>query len=155
MTQIDQEDQTESTKVQDAANEAAAQDDASRVQSMREKATDDFDGALASGLGQMAGGALEVGGAFASGSTHGLLDGVGKAAPGAGSIVAGGFKAASDLDDATSAQFEAASQAEIRRYTNAQTDAQSAAASITKVQQYLQTTLQTDEAARLTAAGKG
>ena len=160
MTQIDQQDKTESTNVADAANVAAAQDDASRVQAMRDKASQDMDGAWATGLGQIAGGALEIAGAGFHDTpgtidAHDVLSGLSKVAPGTGAIVAGGFKAAGDLDDATAAQLEAASQAEIRRYTGAQTDAQSAADSITKVEQDLQTTLQTEAAARLAAVSKG
>ena len=158
MTKIDAQDKDQSTKVEDAANVAAAQESAQRVQSMRDKATQDADGALASGIGQMAGGALEIAGAGFTDTkgldAHDLLTGMGKAAPGAGSIVAGGFKAAGDNDDASAAQAEAASQAEIRRYTSAQTDAQAAADSISKVEQYLQGTLQTEAAARLAAISK-
>lgn len=160
MTQIDQQDKTESTKVQDAADQAAAQDDASRVQAMRDKASQDADGAWASGLGQIAGGGLEIAGAGFSDTpgkidTHDILTGMGKAAPGAGAIVAGGYKAGADQDDATAAQFEAASQADIRRYNSATTEAQAAADSISKVEQYLQSTLQTEQAARLAAVSKG
>jgi hypothetical protein len=159
MTKIDQQDKDQSTKVEDVANVAAAQEDAQRVQSMRDKATQDADGAWASGLGQVAGGALEIAGAGFTDTksvidAHDVLTGIGKAAPGAGTIVAGGFKAGADNDDANAAQAEAAAQAEIRRYTSAQTDAQAAADSISKVEQYLQSTLQTEAAARLAAISK-
>jgi len=160
MTQLDAQDKDGSTKVADAANTAAAQEDAQRVQSMRDKASQDAAGAWASGLGEIAGGALEIAGAGFSDTkgvidAHDVLSGMAKVAPGAGSIVAGGFKAAADVDDASAAQAEAASQAEIRRYTSAQADAQAASDSMTKVEQSLQGTLQTEAAARLAAVSKG
>lgn len=155
MTRADQQEKSDQTKVENASNVAAAQEDASRVQALRDKASQDDSAGWASGLSDIAAGALAISGAAFTDTkgldTHDILTGISKAAPGAGSIVAAGYKAGADQDDATAAQAEAASQAEIRRYAAAQTAQQAAADSISKVAQYLDTTLQTEAATRLAA----
>lgn len=158
MVKLDQQDESSSRQIEDASDMAAAQDDAQRVAAMRAKANEDQGAGWASGLGDIAAGACTVAGAAFSDTAgidaHDVLSATAKAAPGAGAIVAGGFKAGADNDDANAAQFEAASQADVRRYQQAQSEAQSAADSINKVEQYLQATLQTEQQARSSAIAK-
>jgi len=160
MVKEDEQEQTSQTKIQDAANVAASQDDAARVQSMRDKAGADLGAAWSSGLGDIAGGALSIAGAGFEDKpnvvdAHDVLAGLSKAAPGVGTIVAGGYKSAGDLDDANAAQSEAASGADLRRYQDAQSQAQSASDSVAQVEQYLQAILQTEQQTREAAVTKG
>jgi hypothetical protein len=154
MTQCGVEDQKNSTACEDAANQAAAKDDAARVAQMMDKANQDWDGALASGLGDIAGGALGIAGAAVSSpEASGVLSNSGKVMPGFGTIVAGGFKSAGDQDDARTAEYQAASDMDVRAYDEAQSNVQSASDQIQKVEQYLQQLLQTQNDTRLKAAG--
>jgi hypothetical protein len=156
MTQADQQDQKSSSIEQNQADAAMAQDDANRVQAMREKATQDLCQGIASGLAEIAGGALSLAGALqapsdaANGSTLGAG---GKMAAGFAPLVSAPFKAKADDDDATAAQYQAAADTDKRRYDAAQSEAQSAQDSMQKVEQYLQAILQTQEGTSLKAAG--
>jgi hypothetical protein len=167
MTQVDQQDQKDASAAQDAADKAIEQSDAQHVQDLRDKAGHDEGEAWASGLGEIAGGALSLGGALSESTDPELdpgqraadhvfaarWDALGKVAPGLGTLGAGQLKAAGDTDDANAAADKSASDAAQRRYDQAKSDAQSAADSIQKVQQYLQAALQTQEATNLKAAG--
>jgi hypothetical protein len=183
MTRCDAQDQSNSTRVEDAANNAAYQDDQSRVQQMMDKANQDLGSALATGIGEVVGGGLSFaaavvpsGSASPSSSTRGFddlmaasangmasapssgglaraLDACGKAAPGVGTIVSAPFKAAADRDDAQAAKFQAASDADVRLYQSAQNRAQADSDDASKIEQTLQSILQTEAATRLKAAG--
>jgi hypothetical protein len=159
MTQCDLQDQTNATNIEDASDKAADQDDAARVQEMMNKAGQDLGQALATGIGEVAGGALSIAGAVAqpggdgSRGLAGGLGGAGKAAPGLGTIVSAPFKAQGDRDDALAAKYQAASDSDVRSYNHAQNEAQTAADTISKVDQALQGILQTKEATNLKAAG--
>jgi hypothetical protein len=174
MTKSDLQDQTNSTIIEDAANKAAAQDDAARVQQMMDKANQDLGQALATGLGEVAGGALSIAAAVVpagatgspGGSTAtapitigadrglaGVLSGAGKAAPGIGTIVSAPFKANGDRDDAQAAKYQAASDADVRRYNQAQNVVQADADAASKLEQAVQGILQTQQATSLKAAG--
>jgi hypothetical protein len=167
MTQVDQQDQKTASAARDAADQAIEQSDAQHVQDLRDKAGADEGAAWASGVGEIAGGCLSLGGALSESTDPSLSagtlaanraiadrwDAVAKVAPGLGTIGAGQLKAAGDTDDANAAADKSASDAAQRRYDQAKSDAQSAADSIQKVEQYLQTVLQTQEATNLKAAG--
>jgi hypothetical protein len=170
LTEADEQDRTASRQIEDVADQAASQDENDRVVQMRAKASADENQAFASGLGDIAGGACMVGGAvFTPGSgsqgglsespdtSHGIdwsgaLNGGGKALPGVGQIVAGQYKGAADRADADAARFDAQAQADIRRYNQAESDAQAANASMQRVEQFLDQIQQTENATRLSAA---
>ena len=160
MTQVDQQDQKNASAAQDAADQAIEQSDAQHVQDLRAKAGADEGAAWAGGLGEIAGGSLSLGGALSESTDVAARhagaarwDALGKVAPGLGTIASGRYKAAGDTDDANAAADKSASDAAQRRYDQAKSEAQSAADSIQKVEQYLQTVLQTQEATNLKAAG--
>jgi hypothetical protein len=161
LTQVDEQDRSSTRVLEQKADHAATLEDNQRVEEMRQKADDDESQAWANGLCGIAGGALTAGSAFVSSPPAGskgpnwvtALQGAGKAVPDIGTIVAGGFKAAVDRDDANAAQFEDQAQADLRRYGEAHDDLQSANESIQKVQQFLDQVLQTENASRLVAAG--
>jgi len=171
MTRCDLQDQNNSTRLEDAANKAAGQDDAARVQQMMDKANQDLGQALATGFGEVIGGGLAIAGAVvpaasttsstgvvsfdSSGSRGwaGVLNGAAKVAPGLGTIASAPSKARGDQDDAQAAKYQAASDADVRQYNQAQNAAQAAADAISKVEQTLQSILQTKEATGVKAAG--
>jgi hypothetical protein len=164
LTQADDNDRDTSRKIEDAADNAAVIDANARVNQMLDKANQDRDGALCSGLLGIAGGAFTIASGFvpdgkclatgAQVSTNwtALADGASKITPSLGSIVAGAYKATADRDDADAAKVEASEQLDIRRYNEAHEDVQAAEASIQKVEQFLQGVLESENAARLTAA---
>ena len=171
MVRADEQDRAAARQIAEAAEEAAMKDANDRVAQMQAKADADRDSALASGIGDIVGGGCGVLAAFVtppnagdqgSGSEpltahrgidwNAALNGCGKAAPGVGTMVAGQRKGDADRDDAEAARFEAQSQADIRRYDRAQSDAQEADQSIQRVEQFLEQTQQTENATRLTAA---
>jgi hypothetical protein len=164
LTQADNQDRDASRKIEDAADNAAVADANARVNQLLDKANQDRDGALYSGLLGIAGGGFGIASGFvpdgkclATGSQvstnwTAVADGASKVAPSLGSIVAGAYRATADRDDADAAKFEASEQVDIRRYNEAHEDVQAADASIQKVEQFLQGVLESENAARLTAA---
>jgi hypothetical protein len=167
LTEADEQDRRSARDIAQKADAAAATEENERVQAMQEKADADSDQALWSGVGEIAGGLCTAGGAFVGGASassstqvaqHGfdwraVLDGAAKTLPGVGTIGAGGRKAAADQDDANAARLDAQSQIDVRRYSEANDDAQTARDAIQKVEQFLEQIQQTKNAARLSAAG--
>jgi hypothetical protein len=163
LTEAEEQDRSSARAIEQEADKASMQQEDERVQAMRQKADDDASAALASGLSGIAGGAATVGSSFTSGASPGspssgpdwhlALDGAGKAAPSIGTLVSGGYKAAADRDDAAAAQFEAGAQAELRRYGEAHDAVQSATDSLQKVRDFLGQMQESENAARLAAAG--
>lgn len=161
MTRCDLQDQINSTNVQDAADKASDQDEAARVQQMMDKADQDFGQALVTGIGDAIGGGLAIAGAVVPGGSTdavgrgwaGVLSGAAKVAPGLGTITSAQFKANGDRDDAQATKYQAASDADVRMYNQAQSRAQAAAAAIATLEETLQGILQTQEATNLKAAG--
>jgi len=165
LTRADEQDRTDARSIEDASEKAAAGLEAQRVQEMNSKAASDLDGAIAGGIGEIVGGSLTAasgvvpssGAADASASTdatdwRAVLRGAGQAAPGAGSIVAGSYKADADADDAGAAMADAEAQAEIRREGRAHEDFQAADDSIRKVCELLQGVQQAQNQASATAS---
>jgi len=161
LTELDERDRAGAREIQQATDQAATREEDQRVQSMRQKADDDESQGLASGLAGIAGGALTVGSAFMSAPSQGssgpnwggVLQGVGKVAPDIGTLVGAGYKAAADRDDADATHFEGEADADLRRYSEAGDDAQSANDSLQKVRAFLDQLQQTENATRLAAAG--
>ncbi len=160
LTRADEQDRTQARAIEQTADEAAMKEDDEQVDQMRQKADDDRNGAIWSGLGEVAGGAMALTAAFvappASGTGgtdwHGALDAGSKAMPGVGTIAAGSCKADGDQADANAAQFAAQSQAGIRSFDEAHDEEQSANDSLQKVSQFLDQVQQTQNATRLSAA---
>jgi hypothetical protein len=166
LTQADEQDRAASRQIESAADQVATREENDRVSQLQAKAGADESQAVASGVAGIVGGALTVAGAFvsgpgpssaASGSTHStdwhqLLSGLSGGAQGAGGVVAGLYKGASDRADAEAARYGAQAQADVRRYDRAHDDAQAANQSIQKVEQFLDQIQQTENATRLTAA---
>jgi hypothetical protein len=158
--QADQQDRTQARTLERTEDNAALQDSNRQVAALRQKADDDRDSALANGIGEAASGALTMGSAcFAppSPTSQGFswntgLQGAAKAAEGAGAIVSACKKGDAGQDDATAAQDSAASQADVRAYETARSDAEDADASMQKVEQFLQQFQETENASKLTAA---
>jgi len=163
LTQVDEQDRDSAREIEQNADQAATLEEGQRIEQMRQKADDDQSQAWASGLCGIVGGALTVGSAFISSSpangSHAdpnwaaAVQGTGKAAPDIGTIVAGGYKAAADRDDACAAHFDYQAQSDLRRYGEARDDFQSANESVQKVRQFLDQLLQIENATRLAAAG--
>ncbi len=78
---------------------------------------------------------------------------MGKAAADAGGSFAGLARSAGEVHDAQAAKDEALATAFTHQYDEARSDAQAADDSVQKVQQFLQATLQAEDAARLAAIG--
>jgi hypothetical protein len=160
ITQADQQDSAAARKQQDEADTAAIVQDNARVAQMMDKASQDESQGLATGLGDIAGGvATAVGGCLPDGtgsatktSYRAIADGIGKAMPGVGTIVASSYKSQADRDDAQAASDEAAAQVALRRYDAAHSAEQSADASVQKVAQFLETLIQTADGSRSAAA---
>jgi len=165
LVRADCQDRTAARSMQDAADSDAMKAERQRVAEMNDKAAQDSSQAWASGLGDVAGGALVATSGFASdgasenGQDDGtswrlVAEGAGKVLPGIGTIVAGGYKAEADRDDGRAAMFEAQAQMAIRRYGVAGADAQAASDSIGKVQELLQSIQQTTSESRSAAASE-
>jgi hypothetical protein len=165
LVRADCQDRTAARSMQDAADSNTMKAESQRVAEMNDKADQDSSQALASGLGDVAGGALVATSGFASdgASANGqhdgtswrlVAEGTGKVLPGIGTIVAGGHKAEADRDDGRAAMFEAQAQMAIRRYGVAGADAQAASDSIFKVQELLQSIQQTTSESRSAAASE-
>jgi hypothetical protein len=167
ITQADQQDSAAARKLQDQADSAAVTQENQRVAQLMDKANQDEAQGLATGIGDIAGGvATGVGGCLSDGtgadakaadgatgtSFRAIADGVGKAMPGIGTIVASGFRAESDRDDARADGFEAGAQMALRRYDEAHGAEQAADASVQKVAQFLQSLQQTENDSRSAAA---
>jgi hypothetical protein len=157
MTRADAQERDNATRLEDLADVAAAKDNADRVTEMMHKADDDAASGWATGLGEIAGGAASIGGACfdnkAGLDMHDVLAGLSEAAPGIGKLVAAGYKAGADRDDAGAAKFQALADADLRLYGRAQNDAQSATQAMQQVQQYLQGILSTNAATNSAATG--
>ncbi len=155
LTRIEDQDRTNARELQQMTDRNAIQEETQRVQALRQKADDDQSQAWATGLAGIAGGALTAASAFAAaGSNLGTtLGGAGKVAPEVGTLVAGGFKAASDRDDADAVQFQTEAETDLRFYQEAGDEVQSANDSIQKVRSFLDNVQQTENATRLAAAG--
>jgi hypothetical protein len=154
LAHADEQDRTQARRLEDAAEVAAEHEVAARIDKLRDKASQDWSQGLASGVCGIAGGALTASSGFlpdgtsgSGGSSSGFnwrkaAEGTGQAATSLGSIVSAWPKSAADADDADAARFDAAAQADLRRYGAAQEDAQAAEGSIQKVEQFLQAALQ-------------
>jgi hypothetical protein len=171
MVRSDEQDQINSTNVETASDKAAAADDAARVQAMRDKASADVGQALVSGITEAVGGGLAIAGALvpsgSSGATTGttaapadgsrglagVLNGAAKVAPSLGTIFSAPYKSKADNDDANAAQSQAAADADIRAFNTAQGEAQSAADTISKIEDTLTSILQTQQATAAKVAG--
>jgi hypothetical protein len=168
LTQADNQDRTAAREREDAADSAAMNDESQRVAQMMGKADQDSSQALATGIGDIAGGALIAtagfvsdgsaasGGAKSSAGTNWRLvaEGAGRAMPGIGTIVGGQFKAEADRDDARAAMLEAQAQMALRRYDAERDEAQAAGDSIGKVQDLLKSLQQTTSDSRSAAASE-
>jgi hypothetical protein len=176
LTRVDEQERTSERQTEDAAEQAAMRDANAHVDQLLAKADADRDEALASGIGNIAGGACSVGAAFfpatnSSGSTesassassassatrrgvdwNAALEGLAKALPGVGDVVASEYKGEADRDDAEAVRFDAQAQADIRRYDQAQSDEQATNAAMQKVEQFVDQAQQAENAARLAAA---
>jgi hypothetical protein len=166
LVQADNKDRDTSRKIQDEADSAALAEANLRVDQLNDKANQDETQAFVSGAFQLAGGlATAVSGVADDGTklvekvrvTAGVdwrqvWQGAGQALPGLGTILAAGYKAAADHDDADAARFDALSQAAIRRYNEAHDDVQAANEAIQKVEQFLQSVVQTQNETRNAAA---
>src|SRR5580698_8930131 len=161
LTELDEQDRAGARAIQQTTDQAATREEDQRVQAMRQKADDDESQGLASGLAGIAGGALTVGSAFMSAPSQGssgtnwsgVLEGAGKVAPDIGTLVGAGYKAAADRDDADATHFEAEADTDLRQYSEAGDDVQSANDSLQKVRAFLDQLQQTENATRLAAAG--
>lgn len=158
MTQCDEQNQVNNTTMENAANKAAEQESDARVAALRDKASQDFTGALVSGLSDVAAGGLSIGGAVVTGGPatsgtasadvgrgwSGILNGGSKmfGSSGLGSILAAGYKAGADNDDANAAQAESASDAEVRSYNAASSQVQAAADALSKIEDTISGILQ-------------
>lgn len=161
LTEVDQQDRASARELQQTSDQAAMHEEGQRVQAMRQKASDDESQALTSGIAGLVGGALTVGSAFMSQPAQGAggtnwataFQGAGKAAPDIGTILAAGYKASADRDDADAVQHEVEADADLRSYAEAEDEVQSANDSLQKVRAFLDQMQQTENATRLAAAG--
>ncbi len=172
LTKADEQDRSSERQIEDASDRAAAQEDAERVDELRQKAQDEESGALASGIAGIVGGVCGGAAAFfspagspgvsgsngasvsaaASAGWGSFLSGMGKVAPGTGDIVSGVFKGDAVRDEAAADLAEAQSQSQVRLANQAHEDNQAANASMDKVEQFLDQLQQSRSATRLAAA---
>ena len=161
LIQADCKDRADQRQVQDAADGDALREEDQRAAQLMDKANQDQGQALASGIGDIAGGALLAASGFLpdGADDHGTswrlaAEGGGKVMPGIGTIVAGGYKAEADRDDGRAVMAEARAQIAVHRQQNASSEAQAASDSIRKVQDLLESIQQTAAASRLAAASE-
>jgi hypothetical protein len=166
LTRADEQDRAAARQVEDAAEEAAMNQADQQVAELRAKAGAEENAAFAEGIGEIAGGACSIWASLTSPSTsttgasaaskpstlNVALSGGAVALPAAGKMVGGVYTGDAGRDNAEATRFEAQSQADIRRYDRAQSDAQAADQSIQRVEQFLEQTQQTENATRLAAA---
>jgi hypothetical protein len=151
LTQVDAQDRKDSRQTEDAADQVAAQEENARVDEMRKKADDDEAQGLASGIGDMASGVLQIAGGFKGGDWEKILNGAAKGASGGGELASALFKGNAGREDADAAADDAQAQAALRRSSEAHEDAQAANAAIDKVEQAFDQIMQTQNATRLAA----
>jgi hypothetical protein len=167
LVQADNKDRATSRKIEDAADNAALADANSRAKQLDDKAGQDESQAWVSGGFQLAGGVVTALSGVLPDGTRSLdgvhsvtvganwrevAQGVGQALPGLGTILAGAYKAAADHDDAAAARFEAQSESAVRHYNTAHDDVQAANESVQKVEQFLQSVVQSQNETRNIAA---
>jgi hypothetical protein len=160
MTESGLHEEINSTHFEDAANVAIAKDDAARVAQMMDKANQDLGSALATGIGDIAGGALGVAGGFVDARSDpkaidwsAALAGASKVMSGVGTVVSAPFRSGADQDDARAAEYQSASDMDGRAFQSAQNAVQAADDQIEKVQQMLQQIQQTQAETAAKAAG--
>ncbi len=167
LVKADDKDRDTSRKIEDEADNAALADANLHADRLRDKANQDFDQALISGGLQFAGGvATAVSGVLSDGTRPGandtaitvgsnwrkVFEGAGQALPGLGTIAGAPFKVATEHDDADGVMFDAQAQVQIRRFNGAHDDVQAANESVQKVEQFLQSVVQSENETRNTAA---
>jgi hypothetical protein len=154
LVKADNKDRDTSRLIEDAADKSAIDDANQHAEVLRDKADKEFDEALITGGSQMAGGIATAASAYwPDGSKERIVLGSGKdALPGLGTMVAAGFKADSITDDAEGVKLDAQAQCAIRRFNTAHDDAQAATESIQKVEQFLQSVVQSENETRNAAA---
>jgi hypothetical protein len=161
LTKADEQERESDRELEQASDQAAVRDAQERVQQMMQKASDAESGALASGICSLVGGAVAVGGAFVPGASSSssqspalrVAEGVGKTLPEVGALMESVYTASAGRDDANAAQLDSATQADLRQYSEAQSDEQSANDSLEKVRTFLEQVQQSENATHLAAAG--
>jgi hypothetical protein len=154
LVKADNKDRDTSRLIEDAADKSAIDDANQHAQVLRDKANKEFDEALVSGSFQIAGGiATSISAGRPDGSAWRVgWNGASQGLPGAGTLLSAGFKADSIKDDADGVKLDAEAQCAIRRFNTAHDDTQAATESIQKVEQFLQSVVQSENETRNAAA---
>jgi hypothetical protein len=154
-TQADERDRVTARQIEDAADQAAAQDAENRVAQLQAKADADRSQSLVTGSFTIAGGLCTAGGAFFARdcprdiAVRQGLNGSAESMRGLGEMLGGLYRGDADRADADAARFEAQTQADGRRFDRAQGDERAANESIQKVEQFVDQIQQTENATRL------
>jgi hypothetical protein len=154
LVKADNKDRDTSRLIEDAADKSALDDANSHADALRDKANNEVTEAYINGGFQVAGGVATAASPFVpGGSNWQTVVGSGKdALPGLGTILSAGFKADATRDDAQGVTLDAQAQCAIRRFNTAHDDEQAASESIQKVEQFLQSVVQSENETRNAAA---
>jgi hypothetical protein len=154
LVQADNKDRDTSRLIEDSADKSALDDAFQHADALNDKANKEATEAYVSGAFQIAGGvATSISACNSDGSAWRVgWNGAGQALPGLGTILSAGFKADATRDDADGVKLDAEAQCAIRRFNTAHDDSQGAAESIQKVEQFLQSIVQSENETRNTAA---
>jgi hypothetical protein len=154
LVKADNKDRDTSRLIEDAADKSALDDAYSHADALSDKANKEATEAYVSGAFQIAGGlATSISAGRADGSAWRVgWNGAGQALPGLGTILSAGFKADATRDDAQGVTLDAQAQCAIRRFNAAHDDSQAATESIQKVEQFLQSVVQSENETRNVAA---
>ncbi len=166
LVQADNKDRETSRVIEDSADKAALDDATQHANALYDKANQEAHEAFVSGGFQIAGGLASSASAFLSDGTavqegksvtggtnwRAALGGLGQASPGMGTLLSAGYKADAIKDDAQGVTLDAQAQCAIRRFNVAHDDEQSATESIQKVEQFLQSVVQSQNETRNAAA---
>jgi hypothetical protein len=153
LVKADNKDRDTSRVIENAADKSAIDDATQHANALDDKANKEFDEALINGGAQMAGGVATAVAPFIKDAAWSQVATSGKdALPGLGAILSAGLKADSIRDDADGVKLDAQAQCSIRRFNTAHDDAQAATESIQKVEQFLQSVVQSENETRNAAA---
>jgi hypothetical protein len=166
LVKADNKDRDTSRLIEDAADKSALDYANQHADALRDKANKELVESGINGAFQIAGGvatavsafvpdgtAVQGGKSVTVGTDWRTVVGSGKdVLPGLGTILSAPFKADSIKDDAAGVTLDAQSQCAIRRFNTAHDDSQAAAESIQKVEQFLQSVVQSENETRNAAA---
>jgi hypothetical protein len=154
LVKADNKDRDTSRLIEDAADKSALDYANQHADALRDKADKEVTEAYINGGFQVAGGAATAASPFVPESSkwRAVVCSGKDVLPSMGTILSAGFKADATRDDATGVTLDADAQCAIRRFNAAHDDSQAATESIQKVEQFLQSVVQSENETRNAAA---